>query len=225
MCTYGRIGPYCRLCPTERHTPLPHSQSVVVEVTKIVDHVKLVVAILPREATPSRSHGSQPIHRLLRPGPGRSLTASASRSLTCCGLTSLIRRDMASRTTALALTFRPRSLESAPCSRRYCCVLASKRIGVGLSSPAGGTGTHSAPAAAAVLPLPRLASSSATGSSFGSGWSALLVMTPSPVLASAAGLGWRGGGGWRRTRWRCCSIWSRPTSAVTERPHRISNRS
>src|SRR5512144_2469666 len=96
---------------------------------------------------------------------------------------------------------------------------------VGLRSPSCSTGTHSAPAAAAVLPLPRVASSSATGSSFGSGWSALLVMTPSPVLASAAGLGWRGGGGWRRTRWRCCSIWSRPTSAVTERPHRVSNRS
>ena len=47
--------------------PLPRSRSVVVEVTKIVDvarpevvvvdHVKLAVAVLPREATPSRSHG------------------------------------------------------------------------------------------------------------------------------------------------------------------------
>ena len=47
--------PYCRLCPTKRHTPLPRSRSVVVEVTKIVavdrpeaviiDHVKLVVAV------------------------------------------------------------------------------------------------------------------------------------------------------------------------------------
>src|SRR5512134_866369 len=67
MSTYGRIRPYCRLCPTSRHTPLPRSRSVVVEVTKIVDidrpevvivyHVELVVAVLARGTTPSRSHG------------------------------------------------------------------------------------------------------------------------------------------------------------------------
>ena len=56
------------LMPDEAtHTPLPRSRSVVVEVTKIVDidqpevvivdHVELVVAVLPRRTTPSRSHG------------------------------------------------------------------------------------------------------------------------------------------------------------------------
>jgi hypothetical protein len=64
MSTYGRIGPYCRLCPTKRHIPL--SRSVVVEVTKIVDidrpdsiiidHVELIVPVLPRRSTPTLSH-------------------------------------------------------------------------------------------------------------------------------------------------------------------------
>src|SRR5512144_2892568 len=56
MSAYGRIRLYCRLCPTKRHTPLPRSRSVVVEVTKIVnidrpevvviDHVELVDPVL-----------------------------------------------------------------------------------------------------------------------------------------------------------------------------------
>ena len=62
MSTYGRIKPYCRLCPKKRHTPLPRSRSVVVEVTKIVDidrpeaviidHVELVDPVLARPSHP-----------------------------------------------------------------------------------------------------------------------------------------------------------------------------
>src|SRR5512144_428021 len=44
--------PPCRLCPTERHTPLPRSQSVVVEVTKIVAIARPEVVIVDHfEAT------------------------------------------------------------------------------------------------------------------------------------------------------------------------------
>src|SRR5512144_2912334 len=70
MSAYGQIGPYCRLWPTRRHTPLPRSRSVVVEVTKvvdidrpevvIVDHVKLVVAVLPRGTTQTEATDSVP---------------------------------------------------------------------------------------------------------------------------------------------------------------------
>ena len=69
MSAYARIGPYCRLCPTKRHAPLPRSRSVVVEVTKVVDidrpevviinHVELIVVVLRGPFTPNENHGSR----------------------------------------------------------------------------------------------------------------------------------------------------------------------
>ena len=77
MSTYGRIRPYCRLCPTKRHTPLPRSRSVVIEVTKIVDidqpqavivnHIELVVPVLRERSTQAAATAPVPSRARLHP--------------------------------------------------------------------------------------------------------------------------------------------------------------